>query len=69
MSNLAEAGRVEIGHPRKQTLIMHWIGICSDPKSHRAAALSQLATSTIVHREQLVARWLNEIASRSRSVA
>lgn len=69
MSNVAEAGHIEIVRPQEQRLIMRWMGVCSDPKHHRSAAPSVSATTSIVHRDQLAAMWLNETATHSRRVA
>ena len=65
MLSLAEfgdstAGRPIIEHPHTPELIMHWIDACTDPRGHRVAGDSTIATNPVTHQDQLVAVWIEQ---------
>jgi len=54
------AGRLGVGHRYTPELIMHWIDECTDPAAHRVIGGSTTATNPLVHRDQLVAVWIEQ---------
>jgi hypothetical protein len=52
------AGRPGMGHPRASELIMHWMDVCTDPRARTGAGT--VAATSLTHRDQLVAVWIEQ---------
>jgi hypothetical protein len=63
------AGRPGMGHLHTPELIMHWIDACTDPGAHVITGGATIATNPLTHRDQLVAEWIEQGTSLSRTAS